>query len=86
MREYVLGRAIASESHGLSLATLFRNWMARRSLARVPDCNDYLLRDLGLTRADVDWARRLPLSQNPLLALEDRAWQRGLQRPSRDGR
>jgi hypothetical protein len=72
MRDYILTRAIASESYGFTFANLFRNWKARRSLARFPEGNEHLLRDLGIVPADIDWARRLPLTQNPLLALEER--------------
>jgi uncharacterized protein YjiS (DUF1127 family) len=74
MRDYALNRAIASEDYGFSLARLWRNWKSRRQLARLYKCHDYLLRDMGIERADVDWALRLSLRDNPLLALEDRAW------------
>jgi hypothetical protein len=69
MRDYALTQAIASESLGSSLAGLFRNWMARRRLAGNP-------RDDRFTSEDIDWALSLPLSVNPLVALEDRTFRR----------
>jgi hypothetical protein len=40
------------------------------------DHDDYLLRDIGVTRQDVRWASRLPLTVNAALALEERAFRR----------
>jgi len=78
MRDYAMNRAAASESLGSALVTLYHNWQARRAMARLADCNDHLLKDIGVTRDDIDWVRHLPLSENPRLALEDRAFRRSL--------
>jgi Domain of unknown function (DUF1127) len=34
--------------------------------------DDHVLRDIGLTRDDVEWAEKVPLTQNAVLALDDR--------------
>jgi uncharacterized protein YjiS (DUF1127 family) len=74
MRDYALNRAMASESIGASIMTLFRNWRARSEMAKLANCDDQILKDLGIRRDEVRWALRLPLSQNPRLALEERAF------------
>lgn len=78
MRDYALHRAEASEATGsLSLLwTLLRNWRARRAVARLEAFDDFLLRDIGVTRADIRWAAGLPLSVNAALELEERATRR----------
>lgn len=78
MRDYALNRAHAFETAtGQSVVhRLIRNWKARRRVARLMDHDDYLLRDIGVTRQDVRWASRLPLTVNAALALEERAFRR----------
>jgi uncharacterized protein YjiS (DUF1127 family) len=76
MRDYALNRAISAESIGTSLFTLFRNWQARRQMAALAKCDDRLLEELGISRGEVLWAARLPLSRNPRLALEECAFLR----------
>jgi uncharacterized protein YjiS (DUF1127 family) len=78
MRDYALSRAAAAEATG-SLAllwTVIRNWRARRAVSRLDALDDYLLRDIGVTRSDVRWASGLPLSVNAALELEERATRR----------
>lgn len=78
MRDYALSRAASAEATGaLSLFNgLLRNWLARRAVGRLDQLDDYLLRDIGVTREEVQWAARLPLSVNAALALEERATKR----------
>ncbi len=78
MRDYALSRAAAVEGTGIAglLGTLIRNWIARRSVARLSQLDDYMLRDIGITRDEIAWASRLPLSQNAALELEERALKR----------
>ena len=76
MRDYALNRAIAAESIGTSLFTLFRNWRVRRQVAALAKCDDKSLEELGFIRDEVLWAIRLPLSQNSQLALEGCAFMR----------
>ena len=74
MREYTLNRAHAAGSIGMSLAILFHNWRARRRIAKLVECSNGILRTISPTRDDLRWAVRLPLSQDPDRALEDRAF------------
>lgn len=76
MRDYALNHALATESIGTSLLTLFRNWQARRELATLEHDNEPVLKAMGISQGDLRWALRLPLSHNPRLALENRGFQR----------
>jgi uncharacterized protein YjiS (DUF1127 family) len=78
MRDYALNRAIALEEtrNGSLLKRLLRNWRARRNVTKLENFDDHMLSDLGVTRAEVEWASHLPLSVNAALALEDRAFRR----------
>lgn len=78
MRDYALNRAYAAgEAPGGSfISRLIRNWLARRAVARLADFDDHMLYDIGLTRDDISWAVRQPLSVNAALILEERQRQR----------
>jgi hypothetical protein len=76
MRDYALNHALATESIGSSLLTLFRNWQARRELAKLEHSNDPVLKGMGITQDDLLWALQLPLRDNPRLALENLLFRR----------
>jgi uncharacterized protein YjiS (DUF1127 family) len=78
MRNYALTRAISlEEGNGFSIITrLWRNWQARKRIEDLRTYDDYMLRDIGLTREEVQWAAELPLTVNSTLALEERAFKR----------
>ena len=78
MNDYAMSRAEAAEAVGSAslLLTLIRNWRARRSVRRLETLDDYLLRDIGVTREELHWAAGLPLSVNAALELEERATRR----------
>ena len=78
MRDYALNRSLSfgEAAGGSIIARLARNWQARRSIARLRDYDDYMLRDIGVSRADVEWAAGLPLTVNAALELEERSNQR----------
>jgi uncharacterized protein YjiS (DUF1127 family) len=78
MRNYALTRAISlEEGNGFSIITrLWRNWQARKRIENLRTYDDYMLRDIGLTREEVQWAAELPLTVNSTLALEERAFKR----------
>ena len=78
MRDYALSRAQNFDAAGTRsiLARLIENWRTRREVARLGEYDDFLLRDIGVTRADVRWAAGLPLTANAALALEERSLQR----------
>ncbi len=85
MRDYALSRAQSAEAAG-SASILWRmigNWRARRAVARLDELDDFLLRDIGLSREDLHWAAGLPLTVNAALALEERARKRERGRHSR---
>ncbi len=75
MRDYALNRAIGLDQvRGVSLLRRFvHNWLARRAVAKLDTYDDYLLRDIGVARADVRWAAGLPLTVNAAIALEERS-------------
>lgn len=78
MRDYVLNQAISQDEFGLVpfLRRTARNWKAKRRIAALADFDDYMLRDIGITRDEVQWAARLPLTVNAAIALEERAFRR----------
>ena len=75
MRNYALHRAASLGEFGVIsvLRRFLRNWVARRAVARLDTYDDFLLRDIGVSRDDIRWATSLPLSQNAALALEERS-------------
>ncbi len=78
MRNYALNRAVSlGEAPGASIfSRMWRNWQARRRVASLAEYDDYMLRDIGVTRSDVQWAAGLPLTVNAALALEEKSFQR----------
>ena len=78
MRDYVLNQAISQGEYGIVpfLRRVRRNWKAKRRIAALSNFDDYMLRDIGITRGDVEWAAGLPLTVNAALALEERAFRR----------
>lgn len=77
MRDYVLTQSQSSRSTGrLSLvARMVRNWKHQKELRKLLALDDYLLKDMGLTRSlllhlsslplsvDLDWERERMLRQ-----------------------
>ena len=80
MRDYALTRAQSAEAAGSAslISRVIGRWRARRAVARLADYDDHMLRDIGITRAEVNWAASLPLTVNAALALEDRSRERRL--------
>ena len=78
MRDYVLNQAISQGEFGLVpfLRRTARNWKAKRRIAALSNFDDYMLRDIGITRDEVQWAAGLPLTVNAAVALEERAYRR----------
>ena len=78
MRDYALNRAVYLGEYGAIslLRRLLRNWKARRRIAALGHFDDYLLKDIGVTRQEVQWAVGLPLTVNAAVALEERAFSR----------
>jgi uncharacterized protein YjiS (DUF1127 family) len=84
MRNYILNQAISQEEFGLVpfLRRTARNWKAKRRIAALVNFDDYMLRDIGITRDEVQWAAGLPLTVNAAVALEERAFRRRQAGPS----
>jgi uncharacterized protein YjiS (DUF1127 family) len=78
MRDYVLNQAISRGEYGIVsfLRRVKRNWKAKRRIAALGSFDDYMLRDIGVTRDEIQWAVGLPLTVNAALALEERAFRR----------
>ena len=78
MRDYILNQAVSQGEYGIVslLRRVTRNWKAKRRVAVLADFDDYMLRDIGITRDEVQWAAGLPLTVNAALALEERAFSR----------
>jgi len=68
MREYILHQAESRErTHAFpTLRRLVKNWWRRRSLRKLEDFDDHMLMDIGMTRADLIYAQRLPLDVDPI--------------------
>lgn len=58
--------------------------MARRAIATLSTYDDYLLRDIGVCRADIEWAAGLPLTINAAAALDERTASCHRRRPRAD--
>jgi uncharacterized protein YjiS (DUF1127 family) len=74
MRDYVLSRAIFDDRIGNRslFSRLFHNWKARREVTRLAGFDDFMLADIGISRADVEWATHLPLTTDATEALEEK--------------
>ncbi len=64
MRDYVLTQAQSRQPYGrlTVLARMVRNWKHHRALEKLLNLEDYLLRDMGLTRGIVQHLLSLPLT------------------------
>ncbi len=73
MRDFALTRAIDIQAALPSnlLGRLLVNWRDRRRIGKLGHFDDHMLKDIGITRADLVWASHLPLSINPGIALQE---------------
>jgi hypothetical protein len=74
MTEYLETRAHSVGGFGGEglLLRLWGNWRARKDITRLQQLDDHLLKDIGVTRADIFWASQQPLDVNAALVLEER--------------
>jgi len=80
----------AGDVKPLGFSATVTNWLSnlwrRNKLMSLEKLDDHMLDDIGITRSDLGWARRLPLSSNPLAALDDLARSRSRARRLGPGR
>jgi uncharacterized protein YjiS (DUF1127 family) len=62
----ILAKSVALGALAAGAIAVIRN---RREFGRLAQMDAAQLRDIGLTPADIDYARGLPLAQDPTLAL-----------------
>lgn len=71
MRDYILHEA-AFRDRAFAfplLQRLVRNWLSRRYLRKLEEFDDYILSDIGLTRADLRHGQSLPHDVDPIAEL-----------------
>jgi uncharacterized protein YjiS (DUF1127 family) len=51
---------------------IITNWLSQGAIDRLSRLDDPVLDDAGITRHDIEWARRLPITVNAEKALIDR--------------
>lgn len=83
MRDYALNHSLShSELPGTTFVSrLIRNWRARRAVRQLIELDDRMLRDIGVSRNDVEWAAGVALTINAALALEERSSRARRRRP-----
>jgi uncharacterized protein YjiS (DUF1127 family) len=71
MREYALHQATTRQMAlaDSPIARLIANWKARRVIRQLDQYDDFMLRDIGLTRGVLQHAASLPITTNPMSAL-----------------
>ena len=63
MREYVLHQALAQQMTyaGSPISRILANMRARRAARHLRGYDDFMLRDIGLTRGDIERVATMPL-------------------------
>ena len=71
MREYILSEAAFHDQAFAfpRLRRVIRNWFSRRYLRKLEQFDDYILSDIGLTRADLRYGQSLPYDVDPIAEL-----------------
>ncbi|MGH6908464.1 MAG: DUF1127 domain-containing protein [Aestuariivirga sp.] len=85
MRNYILNEAAFRDGAFAFplLRRILRNWFSRRYLQKLEQFDDYMLSDIGLTRADLYRGQSLPYDVDPiaeLMRFRDRRIARGQRR------
>lgn len=75
MNDYAQHQAQISGSleGGGILWKLIHNFQARSAIKQLSQMDDHMLRDMGVTRAEINWAASRPFSVNAVNALEERS-------------
>ena len=71
MREYIPNEAAFRDQAFAFpwLRRVIRNWFSRRYLRKLEQFDDYMLSDIGLTRADLRYGQCLPYDVDPIAEL-----------------
>lgn len=82
MRDYVLTQALSYDRSGPFpvLRRLYSNWRKRRRLTDLQQLDDRILKDIGITRADLSATLAQPMTVDPVWDIERRARLRHLDR------
>ncbi len=66
MRDYILSQAQSRQDFGLvaTAKRVVRNWKHQRDLAKLLKLDDYLLKDMGLSRSLIQHLVLLPLTMD----------------------
>ena len=75
MNDYTHHQAQVSgslEGEGI-ISRLIHNFQARRTVKQLIQMDDYILRDMGVTREEINWAASQPIYVNAANLLEDRS-------------
>lgn len=70
MRNFMLFEAHSRNELVPAVQRFFGNWKARRALKRMRNLDDRMLKDIGVSRIDLETAIALPWSENAALFLE----------------
>jgi uncharacterized protein YjiS (DUF1127 family) len=72
MRDYVYKQSQSrTQTYSWNfLRSLVRNWANRRALGNLERLTDHELKDIGLTRGDLYYLQKLPLSADPVWEME----------------
>ncbi|MDE2445009.1 MAG: DUF1127 domain-containing protein [Alphaproteobacteria bacterium] len=72
MNDYAQHQAnLSGDANEGIIARFINNWQARRAVKSIAKLDDHILRDMGLTRAEVNWAADQPFTVNAVQALEE---------------
>lgn len=71
-----------AEAPATMLQLLIRGWKSRLAVRRLDRLDNRLLNDIGVSRNDIDWALRLPMTSDAETALFDHVRGRARQRPA----
>lgn len=52
------------------LRSRLHNWRIRRKVHSLAEMDDRILQDIGITREDIYWASRLPLTENAAFEMD----------------
>lgn len=72
MRDYVYKQSqFRTQTHAWSfLRRIVRNWVNRRAVSNLERLTDHELKDIGLTRGDLYYVLKLPITADPIWEMD----------------